>query len=294
MAELLTNPYAAEGEWLRGNLHTHTTLSDGSRDAAAVIADYEERGYGFLAISDHDRLLDPQPHVADRSLVLIPGVEVSARGPHILHIGASALLEPDPDRQVVVDGIKAQGAIAILNHPNWGRTFNHFPHELMESLTGYDGIEVYNGVIERLEGTSLATDRWDRLLSAGRQVWGYGNDDAHLPCDVELAWTVVRVSERSPGAVLDALRTGNCYASTGVVVRDIAVADSLLRIDTENAERIRFIGKHGVFLQTSEGRSATFALPTTPEDAQRLSYVRAECYGSGGRVAWTQPFICCV
>ena len=39
---------------LRGNLHAHTTFSDGSRSPAALLAEYEAREYDFLAITDHD------------------------------------------------------------------------------------------------------------------------------------------------------------------------------------------------------------------------------------------------
>jgi predicted metal-dependent phosphoesterase TrpH len=39
---------------LKGNLHAHTTFSDGRRPVAEVIACYREMGYGFLAITDHE------------------------------------------------------------------------------------------------------------------------------------------------------------------------------------------------------------------------------------------------
>lgn len=286
---LFTSPYASEGEWLRGNLHTHTTNSDGTRPPEQVIADYESRGYDFLAFSDHDFLTDPAPYREKTSLILLPGVEVSARGPHILHIGATDLLEPEEDRQAVLHHIAAQDALAILNHPNWGKNFNHFPQERMEMLEGYIGIEIYNGVIERLEGSPLATDRWDRLLSKGRRVWGFGNDDAHAPVDLELAWNVVRVRERTPQAILEALRKGNFYVSTGVEVEEIRVQDGVFRVVTADADRIRFFSQYGVCRQTTDGPAAEFVLPSTEDAARRLLYVRAECYGRGGRMAWTQP-----
>jgi len=286
---LFTSPYSADGEWLRGNLHAHTTNSDGTRPPEEVLRDYESRGYGFLAISDHDVLTDPEPYRAGTSLILLPGVEVSARGPHILHIGATERVEPEEDRQAVLDHIAAQNAFAILNHPNWGKSFNHFPQERMEALDGYVGIEIYNGVIERLEGTPLATDRWDRLLSKGRRVWGFANDDAHAPVDFEVAWNVVRVGERTPEAILAALRNGNFYASTGVEITDIFVDENVFRVETTNAHRIRFFTQHGVCRQTTDGSTAEYRLPTDAEQARRFLYVRAECYGIGGRMAWTQP-----
>ena len=49
----LRHPYAVDGtgEWLRGNLYAHTVESDGVRSPAEVVADYDRRGYDFLAIT---------------------------------------------------------------------------------------------------------------------------------------------------------------------------------------------------------------------------------------------------
>ncbi len=289
MAVSVDSPYAAAGSWLRGNLHGHSTFSDGSEPFEEVLADYERRGYDFLAMTDHDIFINPDEYRDKTSLTLIPAVEVSRNGPHILQIDAKEFIEPDRDRQKVVSDINAQGAFAVMNHPNWGYKFNHCPHEVLEAVEGYAGLEIYNGVIERLAGTPLATDRWDMLLSQGRRVWGFGNDDSHTPGDVELAWNVVRAAENTRAAVVDALRSGSFYASTGVDITEVAVSGSELRVETSNAQRIRFISQHGIYRQTTDGASASFALPSNDDEAKGLLYVRAECYGAGGATAWTQP-----
>ena len=38
---------------LRGALHTHTTRSDGKGDPAEVLRLYRDRGYDFVALTDH-------------------------------------------------------------------------------------------------------------------------------------------------------------------------------------------------------------------------------------------------
>ena len=45
--------------WLRGNTHTHTNQSDGDSSPADVVRWYEEHGYDFLVITDHDRITPP-------------------------------------------------------------------------------------------------------------------------------------------------------------------------------------------------------------------------------------------
>ena len=43
----------ADGTFKKGNLHTHTTRSDGHYAPEEVARHYRENGYDFLAITDH-------------------------------------------------------------------------------------------------------------------------------------------------------------------------------------------------------------------------------------------------
>jgi hypothetical protein len=222
-------------------------------------------------------------------MTLIGGVETSANGPHILHVDAQEVVEPVKDRQAAIDAMQRQGGFAVLNHPNWQAHFDHFPQAMMERLEGYAGIEIYNGVIERLDGSALATDRWDRLLGAGRRVWGFAHDDSHRPGDVGLAWNVVQSKDRGAGEIVQALRQGRFYASTGVTIRKVGASGTTVRVETEDAQRIRFLSRMGVIRATVDGSEAAFTLPEDEGEARRLLYIRAECHGAGGRCAWTQP-----
>jgi len=289
MSIKLKSSYSNIESWFRGNLHTHTTESDGSCPPETVIADYESRGYDFLCISDHDILVDPSRYQRNTSMLLIPAVEVTANGPHIQQVNANNRVAPNPDRQVVVREIIADQSICILNHPNWGAQYNHFPHVLMESLDGYHGIEIYNGVIQRLQGTALASDRWDRLLSGGHRLWGYGNDDSHQPGDVGIAWNVVQAEDCTVDQIDVGLRNGSFYASTGVTISSIGINGTTVHVKTKDAQRICFVSKLGVIQLIVDGTEASYSLPEDLNQALSLSYIRAECYGAGGSVAWTQP-----
>lgn len=56
---------AAEPRWWKGNLHTHSLWSDGD-DFPESIADwYKEHGYHFLAMSDHNRMLEGEQWVTE-------------------------------------------------------------------------------------------------------------------------------------------------------------------------------------------------------------------------------------
>ena len=47
------HPFSAPGKFWRGNLHTHSTRSDGVLDPDEVARRYQLEGYDFLAMTDH-------------------------------------------------------------------------------------------------------------------------------------------------------------------------------------------------------------------------------------------------
>ena len=51
--------FKESGRFYRGNLHCHTTRSDGRLSPQEAAAVYQEQGYDFLAVTDH-RTLSPQ------------------------------------------------------------------------------------------------------------------------------------------------------------------------------------------------------------------------------------------
>ena len=76
--------------WYKGNMHMHTTMSDGELDPVDAIGVYREAGYDFIAISDHRKV----GHLwQNDNFLILPGVEWDTgdaiRMPiyHILGIG---------------------------------------------------------------------------------------------------------------------------------------------------------------------------------------------------------------
>lgn len=286
---MLDHPYTetAGGRWVRGNLHTHTTRSDGARPAQAVIDDYAERGYGFLMLSDHDTYSSPED-VAQwdaRGMILIDGNEITAGGPHLLHVHADRRIEPHAERQRVIDAVAATRGFTIVNHPNWEERFDHCPLAKLREWRGYAGLEIYNGTIGRLHGSPYATNKWDQLLAEGRRVWGFANDDSHLPAeDVELGWNAAYVTEPTAAGVAAALRAGRFYCSTGVEISAIAVNGRQIRVETRNARRIVTLREVGTRFAVVDGDTIEVEYP------EGARYVRFECWGDGEQFAWTQPF----
>lgn len=281
----IVSPYLEpDVPWRRGNLHTHTTQSDGPLSPQETVDAYAVRGYDFLAISDHDRVT-PFDGLNPRGMALISANEITAAGPHLLHIGAREVVAPDPDRQAVLHAVHASAGFAIVNHPNWEADFNHCPQELLETWEGYAGIEIYNGVVEWIEGSPLATDRWDRLLSGGHHVWGYANDDCHRVHGIGVAWNMVQAAVCTPEAIVEALAAGRCYASTGVTIDWVRAYGASVGVRATNADRIVAYADDGRQYASVAGPELALEIP----DNTGLRYLRFECFGRGGAMAWTQP-----
>lgn len=56
---------AAEARWWKGNLHTHSLWSDGDDFPESIAAWYQDHGYHFLALSDHNRMLEGEQWVTE-------------------------------------------------------------------------------------------------------------------------------------------------------------------------------------------------------------------------------------
>ena len=67
--------------WLKGNVHTHTTNSDGRASPQERVDQYAARGYDFLCLSDHGRITPTAAVCAPPGLTLIQGVELHPQNP---------------------------------------------------------------------------------------------------------------------------------------------------------------------------------------------------------------------
>jgi hypothetical protein len=267
--------------WYKGNLHTHSTNSNDGLCTPQQLCDwYQAHGYDFLAITDHDHITGPADVPSPRGLLIIPGEEVS--GNHLVTLNVSCLIDKRLPIQSKIDLALAQGGYCIAAHPNWQN--DHWSLPLLQSTTGYVAMEIFNTHVTELEGSAYALDKWDRLLTDGRCVWGSASDDVHdlATGGAGEGWIVVRAAELTVPAILHAVARGEFYASTGVELQEWSVADNTVRVAARDAREIVFVGAGGRALKTVNGTSAVY----TAQGHER--YVRAECRGIKG-AAYTQP-----
>jgi hypothetical protein len=177
---------------LRGNLHAHTTYSDGVRSPAALVHEYETLGYDFLAITDHedhDNWVEPGYRQAldelRTDLVLFRGIELNF----------------DPLSQHVGKVIGDQETLWVLNHP---ARYKLSVAQTLERMR----------VIQRAGWPLAAVEVTDTGLY--RPVYDtdeiplvkIATDDAHRPPHVGRAWIEVEAA-RDRDAIIRAIRAGD-------------------------------------------------------------------------------------
>lgn len=174
---------------LRGNLHAHTRYSDGVKTPAQLIAEYESLGYDFLAITDHDDLIDDRYWEALRKLtprlLLFQGVEISYhRFPQ--HVGKV---------------LGERETLHVLNHPARYKLTVDETVERMRILRA-DGLPV-----EAVEVTDTGQHR--PLYDTDEiPLVKIATDDAHRPPHFGRAWVEVE-APRDRDAIIRAIRGGD-------------------------------------------------------------------------------------
>lgn len=180
--------FSEKGNWYKGNLHCHSTNSDGRMKPEDVVKLYKSYGYHFLCFSEHDYYTDLRKQFDCKDFILLPGVEASAvlvnedktyaKKTHHIHgiLGnqqmqdeAGANLIKHGERftppvyveewdglkvaQQLSDSLRAKGCFTTYNHPAWSRV------EIQDVVDLKDiwAVEVYNygTVVECGEGYEI-------------------------------------------------------------------------------------------------------------------------------------------
>jgi histidinol phosphatase-like PHP family hydrolase len=290
---------------LRGNLHAHTTRSDGREEPAAVVRRYEQAGYDFLALSDHFEarygwsLTEPD-ELVPRSLVLIRGAELTS-GPEdgedtcwVSAVGLPHDFAPPDDRVEsweTVSRAREAGAHTVLLHPGFNR-LPTAPDWWSDKVADLEAVEVYNHNLATTrpgyaEGARLA----DALLSAGHRIRLTAGDDAHgrHHADRFGGWLMVRSRARTAEAVVAALKSGAYYSTQGPTIDNLALDGATLAASCSPARAIVVTGadEHWHLTPRVFGRDVREASFDVEPFAG--SYLRVTVVDEVGRRAWSNP-----
>jgi hypothetical protein len=296
----------------KGNLHTHSLVSDGDSHPLDVYAWYRDRGYQFVALTDHNTRVEPKvyAHLERPGFKILAGEEVTMTGAgkqvHVNgictkhRIGGGKFDTQAEALRWAIGQIREQGAVALINHPN-------FDWALDEEavFAGRDAplLEIHSGHpyvwSKGDEARSSHELLWGRLLDRGARFAGAAVDDTHHittnPAPRKAArpgrgWVSVYAE---PGGEVDreatcrALLEGRFYSSSGAALDRLRVVEGTITVwPSDPHAEVTFIGRGNEPLAAVrpglEGASYTL------RGGETLVRVRVD-EDDGGQ-AWTQAF----
>jgi PHP domain-containing protein len=177
--------------YLRGNLHSHTTLSDGRLSPEQVLAEYRLKGYDFLAFTDHrcligagalaDRVYLERLPAGDEAFVVLAGIEEEPIALQRRHVG-------------VIRGPTEE--LRILNHPS---EYGLSVEDVVETIASAD----VHAVEITCHGRYLA--RYDVPEITVPKI---ATDDSHYLQEIGVSWIEVE-AKRDADAILRAIKRGD-------------------------------------------------------------------------------------
>jgi hypothetical protein len=306
------SPFSAPGTFYRGNLHTHSTRSDGARTPEQVVADYRARGYDFISLTDHFLpnghfrageegfvTVSDTRHLHSEDFVTILGAEL--HGPamengetwHILSVGLPSEFEPLRPGETgpgIARRARDAGAFVALAHPYWNAVSEADALAVVDTI---DAVEVYNHGCEVEVSRGHGFHQAEVLLAKGHRVGLCATDDAHFKhprgtyVDAFGGWVMVKAASLDPDTLLAALKSGAYYASTGPELHDIAIDGDTIRIRCSPVSDIVVSGRGATFREAHDTSLVEFE--TTLPGRKRPPYVRVTVTDAHGRAAWSNP-----
>ncbi len=301
-----TSFFTAPGKFHRGNLHTHSSKSDGVLDVETVCRRYQAEGYDFIALTDHfiglfDYPITDTTSCRNENFTTIIGAELhtgAMENGHLWHIVAAGLpsdfTPPDAPNFSPVAGSETAaelaqrardaGAFVAIAHPHW----SGMSEADANAISAAHAVETYN------HGCAIDNDRgegfmiMENLLSKGRRVNLIATDDAHFSTPDHFGgWVMVKAEQNTPEALLEALKAGQYYSSQGPEIRDIRISGDAIEIDCSASVTIIVQGQgpfsvkqHGTSM--TNGRLALGKLTNSP-------WIRVSIIDRAGKRAWSNP-----
>jgi len=274
----------------KGNLHCHTTVSDGAKTPAEAVKLYRDLGYDFLAITDHRNVTVPENRM-ENGMLLFSGIELdytlTGEALHIVGFGMTgdlpSALHYELGPQAGIDAIRRCGGRAIVAHPHWSLNTT----ATLTGLCGVTAAEIYNSVsILRPDSSAIL----DIASVHGKLYPLVASDDSHAYAGEEgMSYTMVQAEELTAESIKNAMDAGRFYASQGPVIERISLADGRITVRCSPVNRIYFHTNlpwtPGRAIVANGIRQASYSLHR--DGGER--FVRCQVIDAQGRSAWGSP-----
>jgi hypothetical protein len=213
--------------WYRGDLHAHTTHSDATWDVAAFAAFMHARGFDFATLSDHNTVagLVEWDQLTTPDFLTIGAMELTTFYGHCLALGTRQWVDwrVKPGTRSMTDiaaEITASCAFFVIAHPmavgdpictgcNW------LYEDMQPGIA--PAVEVWNSTWDSESNNNDALSLWYEWLNQSHRMVATSGTDAHGPYteQVELGFDMVYAERLTEDAILQAIKQGHLYISTG-------------------------------------------------------------------------------
>lgn len=213
---------------MKVDLHVHTSHSyDGISSPEEMVDSAISKKLDAICITDHHEVAGAtraMKYAFDKSILIIPGIEVTTKAGHILGINVKRKINSDLSAKEAVRKIREQGGLAVIAHPFawpwnfWGVNkklglYMRFKSFFQNSPDFCDGIEVLNA----------AAYRWANLKASDfaekHSMPGTAGSDAHISPFVGKSYVEFE-KNLSVERIIDSLKK-----KEGKVVKDVNLKD---------------------------------------------------------------------
>lgn len=301
----LLAPFSTPGRFWRGNLHTHSNLSDGALAPAAVVEAYKNAGYDFMQLSEHfignfDWPIADTRSFRSNNFTTLIGAELHAPETQVgelWHIVAAGLPLDFPKNRdgetgaQVAARAREAGAFIGIAHPAWSQ----LTIEDGRAIASAHAVEIYN------HGCAIENDRgdgWyllDQLLTEGKRLSAFATDDAHFKTPDHFGgWVHVKAQSLDPDVLLAALKHGEYYSSQGPQIYAIEMEGKEIAISCSPVDTITVLcGTSRTMVRNGRAiTDASFDLAKLEKGwllKKQSPWFRVVVIGSDGRKAWSNP-----
>lgn len=285
---ILKNPYQYEGSYKKAQLHVHSSKSDGKLKVDQLVSCYKELGYSFLAITDHNKVIDYKKYNTN-NFVAIAGEELTVIDPfwpfgrHINRLFIKKHLKDN--RLDNTDNILKKKGINIINHPVTvsGLGTQRWDIEKLMKLKNIKFIEIFNHYSDQ----NLNIKYWHLLLKKyghNKPIWGLAVDDTHKKKDINKGWIMAKVDKIESKNLYQALNRGSFYCTQGPNA-SFEVSDKCILISLDNKSEITFINADNKVLKKETALSSNYQVRGDE------GFVRVEAENiNNKKKLWSQPF----
>ena len=347
VTELIGNP----DNHYKTNLHTHSTYSDANNTMTEMVEGFYDNDFDILAFAEHGivgKEWDKEPSIIPLYLFQLlwhgkrkhPSTEMYHAVPDAIEANMFTLMKNhvngyftnvyegkcglENDFEIPMRLIEESGGISHINHPSdWLGAYKDpdcakvpeniaYFADLLRRYRSCMGIEVLN-----MYDLPNRSDRilWDGLLRTlipeGRNVWGFGNSDAHRVKEIDTAFMDFILPEYSLATLRNAMENGHFFAIARYArnelgenfvgkgaypfVTAISVDEEAqtITVSGKNCKAIEWIADGEIIESVTAEKDGkmTCVLSLAEHEKEISCYVRCQLKGEGG-ICMTQAFVC--